>query len=130
MSPDSLEYFAVDPRAITRRYEKRDRPVTISSDSPSARAFNSTLVPAYLNGSTATQKPSLVRLSPDAVCAGTVTDDVRGDAAAPDGVNPALPRSPSICSTISGCHQMLRSSRARAAKSGRAANNARSALRA
>ena len=41
MSPDSLDNPAVEPRAITRRYEKRDRPVTTSSESPSDRAFSS-----------------------------------------------------------------------------------------
>src|SRR6266436_8176425 len=62
MSPDSLEYFAVEPRAITRRYEKRERPVKTSSLNPSANALNSALPPLYLKGSTATQKPSSVRV--------------------------------------------------------------------
>ena len=45
-------------REITLRYEKRDRPVTISSVNPSARVVSDASVPTYLNGSTATQKPS------------------------------------------------------------------------
>src|SRR6185312_7316131 len=65
-SPDSPEYFAVEPRAITRRYENRERPVMISSENPSARAFTSALPPEDLNGSTATQNPSSARVAPDA----------------------------------------------------------------
>ena len=45
---------------MTRRYEKRDKPVTISSANPSASDVRSPLLPLYLNGSTATQKPSSV----------------------------------------------------------------------
>ena len=39
--------------------------MTISSDRPSARAFSSALVPAYLMGSTATQNPSSARAAPE-----------------------------------------------------------------
>jgi hypothetical protein len=46
---------------MTLRYEKRERPVTISSVSPSASAVSSELLPLYLNGNTATQKPSSSR---------------------------------------------------------------------
>src|ERR1700681_508158 len=67
MSPDSLEYFAVEPRAITRRYENRESPVMTSSDNPSARLFRSALLPVNLNGRTATQNPSSDLLSPEEV---------------------------------------------------------------
>ena len=50
---------------MTRRYEKRERPVTISSVSPSANAARSALVPVDLKGSTATQKPSSARADPE-----------------------------------------------------------------
>ena len=43
-----LSISRVEPRAITRKYEKRDNPVMISSDRPSDRAFSSTFVPAIL----------------------------------------------------------------------------------
>ena len=58
-SPASLP---LELRAMTRRYEKRERPVTISSDNPSASDVMSALPPLYLNGSTATQKPSSGRV--------------------------------------------------------------------
>ena len=64
-SPVAVAYFLVDPRAITRRYEKRARPVTISSVSPSASASTSAVPPRHLNGSTATQKPSSDRVAPE-----------------------------------------------------------------
>src|SRR5262249_59984884 len=50
-------YRAVELRAITRRYENRESPVMISSARPSASPRRSALAPAYLKGSTATQKP-------------------------------------------------------------------------
>src|SRR5438034_973560 len=43
---------------MTLRYEKRERPVTMSSDKPSAKALRSAFAPTYLNGKTATQNPS------------------------------------------------------------------------
>src|SRR5579859_2038693 len=52
---------------MTRRYENLDSPVTTSADNPSDRSFMSPLLPVYLNGSTATQKPSSDRDSPEAV---------------------------------------------------------------
>ena len=55
----------VELRAITLRQEKRDRPVTMSAKSPSARAVRSALLPVYLNGSIATQKPSSARATPE-----------------------------------------------------------------
>ena len=44
-SAGTLAYRASNSRAITRRYEKRDSPVTISSDSPSASGARSALAP-------------------------------------------------------------------------------------
>ena len=70
-----------------------------SSDNPSARAFRSTLLPEYLNGSTATQKPSAARVAPEDGVAMDVELDP-GAGAAGGGVSsvtssPAL-RRPSI----------------------------------
>src|SRR5208283_1869526 len=80
VSPESLEYFAVEPRAITRRYEKRDNPVTTSSVSPPASAVNSALLPLYLKGSTATQKPSSARAAPESGAAtAREVEDVTAD---------------------------------------------------
>src|SRR5580704_16299932 len=78
-SRDSLEYLAVDPRAMTRKYENRERPVTTSSDKPSASAFRSLLDPVYLNGSTATQKPSSARTAPESGTATAREDEVEPD---------------------------------------------------
>jgi hypothetical protein len=59
---------------MTLRYENRDRPVTISSGRPSARALRSSWLPVYLKGSTATRKLSRLvapEASPDAGRAGS-----------------------------------------------------------
>ena len=53
----------------TRRYEKRERPVTISSDSPSASVREIGVGPRHLNGRTATQNPSSCRTAPDPLAA-------------------------------------------------------------
>src|ERR1022692_2632968 len=108
MSPDSLEYFAVEPRANTRRYEKRERPVITSSDRPSARALSSALAPAYLNGNTATQKPSSARVAPESVVLAFEAGGA-GFAGSSAISSPAL-RSPSITlSTYSESHHFLNS---------------------
>src|SRR5271155_2222070 len=65
MSMPSCTERDVELREITLRYEKRESPVTISSDRPSASAVRSALAPLYLNGSTATQNPSSVRSAPE-----------------------------------------------------------------
>src|SRR5262245_712504 len=53
-SPSTPFRRAAEALVTTERYRNRDRPVPISSESPSARAARSALAPAYLNGSTAT----------------------------------------------------------------------------
>src|SRR4030095_7216030 len=81
MSDASPVKRRVDVRAITRRYEKRDKPVTISSERPSANASRSAFEPRYLNGSMATQNPSSVRADPesmgaDEIGSGVVVDGI------------------------------------------------------
>src|ERR1019366_2384537 len=61
---------------MTRRKEKRESPVTISSESPSASAAISALEPCDLKGNTATQKPS-ARAALESV-GGTVRESVSG----------------------------------------------------
>src|ERR1051326_8822584 len=67
ISPDALEYLAVEVPAITRKYENLAKPVTTSSDKASANALRSSLFPVYLKGRTATQKPSSERSAPESV---------------------------------------------------------------
>src|SRR5271155_5340172 len=77
MSMPSCTERDVELREITLRYEKRESPVTISSDRPSASAVRSALAPLYLNGSTATQNPSSERSAPEPSAAvGCVPVDV------------------------------------------------------
>ena len=57
-SPDSARSSRVRSPADRR---SATSPVTMSSDSPSASAARSALLPLYLKGSTATQKPSSAR---------------------------------------------------------------------
>src|ERR1035438_5447630 len=120
-SPDSLEYFAVEPRAITRRYEKRERPVMTSSDNPSASAFSSALAPAYLNGSTATQKPSSARAAPESATAAAREAEIEMEVAAifwlaltpAAGISiPALRRPSMMCSISSELYHLEYSRRA------------------
>src|SRR5271157_64311 len=96
ISPDSLEYFAVEPRAITRRYEKRESPVTISSDRPSARDFSSALAPAHLNGNTATQNPSSARVAPEDMTLAIAADFVEAGSAGSSAISSPALRHPAI----------------------------------
>src|ERR1022692_1680160 len=127
MSPDSLEYFAVEPRANTRRYEKRERPVITSSDRPPAKALSPALAPAYLNGNTATQKPSSARAAPESVVLAFEAGGA-GFAGSSAISSPAL-RSPSITlSTYSGSHHFLNSWRTVCPRLGRRCRRSRIAF--
>ena len=78
----------------------------ISSVNPSASGFKSALLPVYLNGSTATQKPSLVRDSPEAVPAAIRPEESAEDGAASSLTSKPALRSPSIRrSTSSGSYR-------------------------
>ena len=87
------------------------------------------LVPVYLKGSTATQKPSSARAAPEVVFTEDLAASTAGPAAPCSGEisNPALRRPSRICSTKSGCHHFRHSARAVAAKSGLTARSSRKA---
>jgi hypothetical protein len=113
---------------MTRKYENFDMFVTMSSVNPSARAARSALEPTYLNGSTATQKPSSARVLPEAVAPAVVPDE-GGAATATFAVSrPALRRPSMKCSTNAGSNHFSSSCRAVAAKFGLTASNSLSAV--
>src|SRR5882672_11743474 len=95
-----LAYRSVELRAMTLRYENRSRPLTISSDNPSANAATSGLAPLYLNGSTATQNPCSARDAPE--LASATGCQAGGVGVWSDGASAVTPRNASRTSRTDG----------------------------
>src|SRR5262245_14483703 len=78
---------AAEALETTERYRNRERPVPISSESPSARAARDASGPPYLNGSTAIQRLSSVRTGADSEPEGALASDRDGGTDAADNVS-------------------------------------------